>query len=72
MTQTETARVYGTCTEFDAWITEEEPEYDMSIILHYEGMPNTIINIDDGLTGITLMRGNETVLVWYNFNTIND
>jgi C1A family cysteine protease len=72
MTQTETARVYGTCTEFDVWITEEEPEYDMSVVLHYEGMPNTIINIDDGLTGITLMRGNKTVLVWYNFNTIND
>jgi C1A family cysteine protease len=72
MTQTETARVYGTCTEFDAWITEEEPEYDMSVVLHYEGMPNTIINIDDGLTGITLMQGDKTVLVWYNFNTIND
>ena len=72
MTQTETARVYGTCTEFDVRITEEEPEYDMSIILHYAGMPNTIINIDDALTAITLMRGNETVLVWYNFNTIND
>jgi hypothetical protein len=71
MTQTETARVYGTCTEFDVWLTEEEPEYDMSVVLHYEGMPNTIINIDEGLTGITLMRGNETVLVWYNFNTAN-
>ena len=72
MTQTETNRVYGTCTEFDAQVTEEEPEYDMSVVLHYEGMPNTIINIEEGLTAITLMRGNETVLVWYNFNTIND
>jgi C1A family cysteine protease len=65
ITETHTARVYGTMAEFDAWVTEEEPEYNMSVVLHYEGMPNTVINIDEGLTGITLMRGNETVLVWY-------
>jgi len=66
MTQTETARVYGTVTEFGVFVTEDDPEYDMSVVLHYAGLPNTIINIDEGLTSITLLRGNETVLVWYS------
>jgi C1A family cysteine protease len=67
MTQTETPRVYGTCTEFDVWLTEEEPEYDMSMVLHRTGTPDEIIGfVDGGLTAITLMKGNTTMLVWYN------
>ena len=67
MTQTEAARVYGTCTEFDAWECEGEPEYNMSITLHYATSPDMIIPIDDaGLLGMMLSRQNDTLWEWWN------
>jgi len=67
MTETELARVYGTCTEFDAWECEGEPEYNMSITLRYAARPDMIIPIDDvGLLGMMLSRQNDTLWEWWN------
>lgn len=67
MTETEAARRYGTCTEFDAWECEGEPEYNMSITLHYDARPDMIIPIDDvGLLGMMLSRQNDTLWEWWN------
>jgi C1A family cysteine protease len=68
ITETEVARVYGTCTEFDAFCPEEEePEYNMSITLHYDARPDMIIPIDDvGLLGMMLSRQNCTLWEWWN------
>ena len=67
MTETEVARVYGTVTEFDAWECEAEPEYNMSVTLHYAARPDMIIPIDDvGLLGMMLSRQNDTLWEWWN------
>jgi hypothetical protein len=62
------ARVYGTCTEFGAFCPEEEePEYNMSITLHYDARPDMIIPIDEvGMLGMMLSRQNCTLWEWWN------
>ncbi len=67
MNETETPRVYGTCTEFDVWWCDEEPKYTMSLTLHYTTRPDMIIPIDDiGLLGMLLSRQNDTLWEWWN------
>ncbi len=67
VTETELTRVYGTCTEFDAWWCDQEPEYTMSITLHYSTRPDIIIPIDDvGLLGMMLSQQNNTLWQWWN------
>lgn len=68
MTETEVARVYGTCTEFDAFCPEEDgDDYNMSITLHYATSPDMIIPIDEaGLLGMMLSRQNDTLWEWWN------
>ena len=68
ITETEVARVYGTCTEFGAFCPEEEePEYNMSITLHYDARPDMIIPIDEvGMLGMMLSRQNCTLWEWWN------
>lgn len=67
MNETELTRVYGTCTEFDAWRCGTTPEYAMSLTLRYTTRPDMIIPIDDvGLLGIMLSRQNYTLWDWWN------
>ena len=67
MTQTETARIYGTCTEFDAWITEEEEEQDHPAILEITHTNRTeTITLQEDLVSILLSQNDTKVFEWWN------
>ena len=65
MTQTETRRAYGTCTELSAWITDEEPEYPTTLQIAYTNK-NETINLDDGLVSIALQSNGTKWFEWWN------
>jgi C1A family cysteine protease len=66
MSQTETARMYGTCTELSAWVTEdEEPEYPTTLQIAYTNK-NETINLDDGLVSIALQSNGTKWFEWWN------
>lgn len=67
ITETEMARSYGTVTEFDVFVHEEDNYHDMFITLHYIASPDLIMQIDAvGLLGMMLSRQNDTLCEWFN------
>ena len=66
MTETEVARVYGTCTEFDVWeCEEEEPDYVTSLTITYTNRTETIV-LQDDLLSVMLMRNGTKLFKWWN------
>ncbi len=66
MSQTETNRLYGTCTEFDVWVSEEEEQdHPATLEIAYANRTETITMQED-LVSILLSQNDTQVFEWWN------